>query len=122
MIGDKHMKKRLIACNNLDEFVQPGDTVFRSGPDTILTPGARDALRNRGVRIEYVKEATSCPSPVPPAGPEQAAVITDHQSLTRMAEQIVRLLHLDYGVSDQESLERFTLAILSRLDQERCRS
>ena len=106
------MKKELIGPHNLDKFLGPDDTVFRLGPDKILTPGARDLLRNRGIRIKYTNDACEVPAEQEKAGNASDDVV---RVLTGLAMTIVVLLDKDYGIKDPAALEEITLAVLPRL-------
>ncbi|WDP90335.1 MAG: hypothetical protein HUN04_11765 [Desulfobacter sp.] len=114
------MKKELIGPNNLDKFLGPEETVFRMGPDKILTPGAKDILRNRGVRIEYTKETCPAPAATDACGPDAQlrAIGSPDQvrSQTCMAMTIVDLLGREYGIQDPEVLKEITLAVMSKID------
>lgn len=117
------MKKKLIGPNTLDKFLGPDETVFKMGPDKILTPGAKDILRNRGIKIEYTRETCQAP-PVRPAQdgcmPDTGlkAIGSPEQIRTRtcMAMAIVALLDKAYGIKDPQALKDITLAVISRLD------
>ena len=47
------MKKRLITVKNLSEFVQNKELVVQA--DMIITPGAKDMIREQGVEVRYEK-------------------------------------------------------------------
>ena len=47
------MKKRLITVKNLSEFVQNKELVVQA--DMIITPGAKDIIREQGVEVRYEK-------------------------------------------------------------------
>ena len=47
------MRKRLITVKNLFEYVQENELVIQA--DMIITPGAKDIIREQGVEIRYEK-------------------------------------------------------------------
>lgn len=47
------MSKLLLKNNNVMEFVDKEKNVLVVGSDMILTPGAKDILRNNDIRISY---------------------------------------------------------------------
>lgn len=123
------MKKELISPKNLDTFLKPGETIFKLGPDKILTPGAKDALRNRGIQIQYTKEICTSAQAVPcssdrvadpackPEAQLKAIGAPDQiRNQTCMAMHIVEILDKDYGISDPEMLKTITIAVISQLN------
>ena len=47
------MRKRLITVKNLFEYVQENELVIQA--DMIITPGAKDIIRDKGIGVKYEK-------------------------------------------------------------------
>ena len=108
------MKKILIGAHNLDRFVQAGATTLCLGPEHILTPGAKDLVRNKGISIVYAdpgceKSAEEVPLKDPASDPDTASA-AEHLSM-----QIVKLLREDFNVTDDTRIRYVTLAVLKRI-------
>ncbi len=109
------MKKKLIGPHNLDQFIQEDKGVLCLGPGHILSPGARDAARNRGISIVYsnsVQADTALECSTPQAcAPESEG----KQTTEELSRQIVTLLKTEFNLSDPEMIRDVTVQVLNRL-------
>ncbi|MCP4119221.1 MAG: hypothetical protein GY737_28230 [Desulfobacteraceae bacterium] len=118
------MKKTLIGSSRVDEFVKEGEKTLYMDKTMILTPGAKDILRNRGVVIEYG------PRPVADTG-ETAPVSSTKEveesqesreipaeSMDCLVTTIVGLLRNDFGVNDPEALREISLKVLNKINNQ----
>ncbi|MEH0022825.1 MAG: hypothetical protein V6Z89_24485 [Desulfobacter sp.] len=114
------MKKTLIGTHNLENFIQEGKLCL--GPEHILSPGARDTARNRGVTIAYGTPDRGCARdngpavkhPEPEPGKEKAADEVAREALSR---RIITLLKTEFNLDDPEAVRDVTLKVLRRIGQ-----
>ncbi len=122
------MKKILIGSSRVDEFIKGDEKTLYMDSTMLLTPGAKDILRNRGVAIVYgsrpVAEETapvSCPTEVhgtqevqeTPENPEN-----QEGSMASLVETIVGLLRKDFGVNDPETIREISLKVLNKINNQ----
>jgi hypothetical protein len=102
------MKKTLIGSSRVDEFVKEGEKVLYMDSTMILTSGAKDILRNRGVVIEYgPRPAVACPAEVEEIQEVQV------ESMNSLVETVVGLLRKEFGVNDPETIREISLKVLN---------
>ncbi|MCG8616682.1 MAG: hypothetical protein MI802_10735 [Desulfobacterales bacterium] len=97
------MKKILIGAHNLEKFLK-GNTLCLS-KEHILSPGARDAARNRGISIIY--------------GNAPCADKTGSENREELSRRIVTLLRTDFNLTDPEVIKNVTLEVLRRIETEK---
>lgn len=102
------MKKKLISAENISEFLGDGRE-FHVDNSMLLTSGAKDYLREKGVKLVYGKQpsAGSCP-----AAAGTTAVSAD---LKTVVTRIVSILRNDLQVRDAGTVERVTQKVLCGL-------
>ncbi|MBI9090849.1 MAG: hypothetical protein JEZ12_16660 [Desulfobacterium sp.] len=123
------MKKILIGSSRVDEFIKEGDKTLYMDSTMILTPGAKDILRNRGVAIVYGSRpgaedtaSVSCPTEVPGTQETQETQETpenpDNQekSMASLVETIVGLLRNEFGMNDPETIREISLKVLNKIN------
>ena len=111
------MAKTLINAQNLDRYVDAGQTLFALGPDMILAPGAKDILCRRGIKIEYQRAAKEQGGACTPKEAKNSAQPGQkEQSSAALVQVIVRLLRKQYGIDDPQVIQKITLEVLARLD------
>ena len=92
------MKKRLITVKNLSEFVQNKELVVQA--DMIITPGARDKIREQGVEVVYEKSCCE-------------AKRKGRKDSQDFEKKIVEILVKEYNITDPATVQK----ILSRLKE-----
>jgi ethanolamine utilization cobalamin adenosyltransferase len=112
------MKKTLIGSSRIDEFIKEGEKTLYMDKTMILTPGAKDTLRNRGVAIEYgprpvakTEETVpvSCPGETQePESPQEK----QEESIDSLMETFLSLLE-----SDPEAIQEVSRIVLSKLEE-----
>ena len=103
------MGKTLVSENRLDHFICPEtNAIYMEG--LLLTPGAKDALRNRGVEIVYGKKPEST---APLAG--EAGSSGPDVEVTELVAVIVKLLKTDFGVEDPDALRKICEQVLAEI-------
>lgn len=107
-------RKKLIGSDNIEELIQ-GKTTVTLGREILLTPGAKDALRNRGITLRYQERAAE-PSCLLKqhvgVSEERETQAGERQNIT---ETVVRLLNEEYGISDPEELREISLRVVEEI-------
>ncbi|MCH5277380.1 MAG: hypothetical protein J1E80_06045 [Desulfovibrionaceae bacterium] len=110
------MAKELITVANLDAYVRKDLGKLFITPNRLITAGAKDELRSRGVQLVYGDE----PAPVQPAAPCQGVCGVSRagsapagvDTLKRLAVIVVAILREQYGIRDEKELESLAVKIL----------
>lgn len=106
----RSISKRLITKNNYESFLSQDKTALYLESDMILTPGAKDALRNLAVTIKYGKEPeNSCP--VKDSGATEQTGTDEAETV----KQIVRLLKDDFKIEDASTMTEILKRVLEKL-------
>ena len=100
------MRKRLITVKNLSEFVQNKELVVQA--DMIITPGAKDMIREQGVEVRY--EKSFCESNCESENKVKNEIKKDCQNFEK---KVIEILVKDYKITDFETVQK----ILSKLKE-----
>ena len=92
------MGKRLITVKNLFEYIQDKELVVQA--DMIITPGARDKIREQGVEVVYEKSCCEAKS-------------KGRKDSQDFEKKIVEILVKEYNITDPATVQK----ILSRLKE-----
>ncbi|MFT5728289.1 MAG: hypothetical protein ACI8PB_002442 [Desulforhopalus sp.] len=103
------MKKKLISADNISDFLTAGANEIQVDNSMIITSGAKDYLRNKGVKIVYSKQAAACS-----ASPVNAKAGRP-QDLKAVVSKIVSILRNDLQVGDAGTVESVTQKVLCGL-------
>ena len=96
------MRKRLITVKNLFEYVQENELVIQA--DMIITPGAKDIIRDKGIGVKYEKCCCESESKM------KNEIKKDCGDLER---KVIEILVKDYKITDSETVQK----ILSKLKE-----
>ncbi len=129
------MAKQLIGAHNVDAHIFAETGTIHIDRDMILSPGAQDILRNRGIRISY--EACPAEAPIRPqasgdtaregnAGPcirgdnKDCPAVTDCEAtgtgfLCQTLARAEEILLKKYGITDRRRREAVLLNITAQL-------
>ncbi len=102
-------KKQLVGVHNIEDFIEGGELIA-SGNEIILTPGAKDILRNRGISICYKEPLAEGNAHA------KATKKIGKQQQEEIAALIIRLLRNEYNVADPATLQDITVRVLERMD------
>lgn len=97
--------KKLITKNNIDDYLTDAKSSVTIGSDMILTQGAIDILRNKGIAIHYGKEKLSdtvCPADHT-AGPKD------------LQAKIEAVLKQEYNIHQPEALQEIIALVLKKV-------
>ncbi len=100
-------KKQLVGVHNIDNFIEGGELIA-SGNEIILTPGAKDILRTRGISICY-KE------PLAKDTHTEATKDSAKQQQEEIVALIIRLLRNEYNVADPAKLQDIAVRVLEKM-------
>ena len=92
------MGKKLITVGNLSEYVQNNKLII--GTDIIITPGAKDKIREEGIEVTYEKSCCST----------RSETKKDCQDIDK---KVVEILVKNYNITDPVTVQK----ILSRLKE-----
>ena len=99
------MKKRLITVKNLSEFVQNKELVVQA--DMIITPGAKDMIREQGIEVRYEK---TCGVSNSASGNEIRKNTRDCDDLEK---KVIEILVKNYKITDSDTIRK----ILSKIKE-----
>lgn len=107
------MKKKLIANHNVTEFIDGANNTIWIAPDMILSPGARDVLRNKGVVIKY-----GCPDDAarPQTVKEQVDPIKPGcQADTELIARVATIIRDDFKITSEQDVGDICLQVMKKL-------
>ena len=96
------MRKRLITVKNLFEYVQDKELVVQA--DMIITPGAKDMIREQGVEVKYEKCCCESESKM------KNEIKKDCQNLE---QKVIDIIKKEFKITDSETVQK----ILSKLKE-----
>ena len=103
------MKKKLIEAGNLDSFICPDSDTFYVDNNILLTPGAKDELRKRKIKIVRVEDAAAAVAESGSAGcgnPDCTKEVCD--GCEELVMGIAVLLKEEYGITDLAQLKEMS--------------
>ncbi len=113
------MKKTLIGSSRVDEFIKGGEKTLYMDSTMILTPGAKDILRNKGVAIEYGPRPVapvSCPGKTQESEKTQGKLENpeiQEESIDSLMETFTALLK-----NDPEAIREISRIVLDKLNED----
>ncbi len=111
------MKKQLIGAHNIDDFINPDTSSLCVDAGMILSPGAKDILRNKGVTIVYGEVAKK--SDVNTAiSSDITTKETKHDSQVLLIKKIANMLSNEYGIKEEKQLRTISLQVMRKLNQQ----
>ncbi|MCP3923275.1 MAG: hypothetical protein GY714_11890 [Desulfobacterales bacterium] len=102
------MGKKLVRANCVDEYIciETG-SIYVDG-SIILAPGAKDLLRNKGIRIVY--------GPKPNAQKSEICSTSDASKIDQLVVQIVKILKNDFCITDTEKVVRICSQVIKLIN------
>ena len=99
------MGKRLITVKNLFEYIQDKELVVQA--DMIITPGAKDVIREQGTEVRYEK---TCGVSNSASGNEIRKNTRDCDDLEK---KVIEILVKNYKITDSDTIRK----ILSKIKE-----
>ena len=90
------MGKRLITVKNLFEYIQDKELVVQA--DMIITPGAKDMIREQGIEVRYEK---TCGISNSASGNEIRKNTRDCEDLEK---KVIEILVKNYKITDSDTI------------------
>lgn len=106
------MKKKLIEAGNLDSFICPDSDTIYVDKTMILTPGAKDALRKRKIKITRVEDAAAAVAEAGNGGcgnPDCTKEVCD--GCEDLVMGIAVVLKEEYGITDLAQLKEMSFKL-----------
>ncbi len=104
------MKKKLVSADNVTEFLGAGAKEFFVDGSIILTSGAKDVLRSKGIKVVYDKRPAE-------NDVECSNKTFRSEDIKTVVSKIVSILRNDFQVTDAGKVERVTRKVLSSLQR-----
>jgi len=101
------MAKQLVRRDNIEEFISHDENKLYVGQSLILTPGAKDYLREKNITVVYgeVKKPET-----PSAAPTSITTSID------LSGRIEQLLQSDFSITDRQLISEVTKKVLEKLE------
>ncbi|MCG8567761.1 MAG: hypothetical protein MI747_22065 [Desulfobacterales bacterium] len=99
------MGKTFISANNVDAYICKADQALYADNTMVLTPGAKDCLKSKGISIIY--------GPRPNGGVD--AVDGDTQALESLVARITSLLKNEYKITDAGTLAAVVTRVVKKI-------
>ena len=106
------MAKQLVERGNITQFINPGETTFYVDQTLLLTPGAKDYLREKGIALVYGDRPVTAVQPATAPPVERSQVASQNPEL---CERIGEMLRRDFAVRDRKQVEDVTRKVMDRL-------
>ncbi|WDV45088.1 hypothetical protein PV797_16400 [Clostridiaceae bacterium M8S5] len=100
------MGKLLVTKNNLSQFMEQGDSEFYVEQKMILSPSAKDMLRNKNITIVYGQKKQKQKQEQEQENDESSQIVT----------LIAKVLVEDFKIYDQNKINCITKRVLERID------
>lgn len=107
------MAKQLVERGNVAQFLKTGETTFYVDQTILLTPGAKDYLREKGITLVYGERPAAVSQST-----EVSAAAEKHQPLPQEPELRVRIgemLKNDFAIRDRRHIDDVTRKVMDRL-------
>ncbi|SHK09386.1 hypothetical protein [Paramaledivibacter caminithermalis] len=110
--------KKLITKKNIDEYLVEGENKFYADSSMIISPGAKDILRNKGIVIIYGDRKESCGKDIYEC--KEVSCLDAEKKNDRylnIASTIARLLTQEFRITDAEMVEEITSKVLNKIEE-----
>ncbi|MFT5700130.1 MAG: ethanolamine utilization cobalamin adenosyltransferase [Desulforhopalus sp.] len=105
------MKKKLVSADNISDFLSAGASELHVDNSMIITSGAKDYLRDKGIKLVYFKQIAGATRPA-------NCKVSGGQDLKAVVTKIVSILRNDFQVKDAATVESVTQKVLSGLKRQ----
>lgn len=104
------ISKQLITKNNVELFLGQDKKTLYLKSDMILTPGAKDLLRNLAVTIKYGEEPVA-QCPLKPCQEDERTGNDEAETI----KQIIKLLRDDFNIEEASRVTMILKRVLEKL-------
>ncbi|MDF1617488.1 hypothetical protein [Petrocella sp. FN5] len=99
------MGKVLLTKNNIDAYISKNQSKLYVDKNMILTSGAQDVIRNKGISIIYDKSREA---------EAEEGTYTEMETITKM---VVRILKEQHGMTDAAQIKEACNLILTKINK-----
>ena len=107
------MAKQLVQRDNITQFINPGETTFYVDQTLLLTPGAKDYLREKGIALVYGERPAATAQPAVASTPVEKLQATAQEPELRV--RIGEMLKNDFAIRDRKHIDDVTRKVMDRL-------
>ncbi len=107
------MAKQLVQRDNIAQFINPGETTFYVDQTLLLTPGAKDYLREKGIALVYGERPAAAAQPAVASTPVEKLQATAQEPELRV--RIGEMLKNDFAIRDRKHIDDVTRKVMDRL-------
>lgn len=107
------MAKQLVERGNIAQFINPGETTFYVDQTLLLTPGAKDYLREKGIALVYGERPATVAQPATASAPLDKPLLATQEPELRV--RIGEMLKNDFAIRDRKHIDDVTLKVMDRL-------
>jgi len=105
------MQKKLIGPHNVADFICADEKTLRVDSGMILSPGAKDILRVKGISIVYGEKS---PQTVDAAKKgNQETVKPDDKAM--LVSKVINILRREYGVVEEDRIREISLMVMNKI-------
>lgn len=110
--------KKLVTKRNVEDFLIEGEDKFYVDSSTIIAPGAKDILRNKGIVIVY-GEREKVRIKEPQRSDEDSNLDDERQDEKelKIIKIITNLLAEEFNISDVDEIKEVTSKVLKRISE-----
>lgn len=105
------MSKKLIGNHNVTEFICTDDNTIRVDSGMILSPGAKDVLRNKGISIIYEKTTANVESPVK----DTLQIKGGQDDTSALIAKVALMLRMDFGIVDEDQIRDISVLVMKKI-------
>ena len=108
--------KKLITKNNFQEFISELDDKIYITKDMMLTPGAKDILRNKGIIICFGERSDNKKSDIKSKEDCDEISISNNVHNSDIINVITKILTNEYGITDTSILKSTIDNVLANIN------
>jgi ethanolamine utilization cobalamin adenosyltransferase len=101
------MAKQLVERGNVEQFICHEEKKLYVGQTIILTPGAKDYLREKSIAVVYGEQPAT--KTTPPQSPETVTGVD-------LNSRIEQLLKSDFAITDSDLITEVTRKVMVKLE------
>jgi len=103
------MGKVLLTKNNIDAYISKNQSKLYVDKNMILTSGARDVIRNKGISIIYDKSREE--------EAEEVEVDGTYADMETITKTVIRILREQHGMTDAAQIKEVCNLILTKINK-----
>ncbi len=109
------MKKKLVTVDNLEDYVCRASNQLHADSTIILTAGAKDELRKRGVAIVYGSGSAGSACHSMMNGASFLGLTGKAANMEELLLGVAAILKKEYGVTDPQELKALSLQAIKTI-------